>query len=85
MIVTNKLVKVLRSPDDNPGGGNPQPKDPNVGLLLDKIKGLEDRIAEQDKRIEAVTDFNRKLLNGAKPANPSDDNKKSKFDAYMKE
>lgn len=61
--------------------------DPNTMLLLDKVKDLEKKLDDANKKIEAVTEFNRKLLDGAKP----DDTKKAdsdvskRFDAYLKE
>lgn len=57
----------------------------NEALLLDKIKKLEERIIEQDRKIASVTEFNRRLLDGAKPATKEEQDSKARFDAFMKE
>lgn len=59
---------------------------PNEVLLLEKIKKLETRIDEQDKVIKSVTDFNRRLLDGAKPeTKESSTDAKKKLEAYLNE
>ena len=69
--------------------GNDQKDDkgnPNEALLLEKIQQLEERINEQDKTIKSVTDFNRRLLDGAKPdTKEGSTDVKKKFEAYLNE
>ena len=64
--------------DQNNGNNNP-----NEALLLDKIKQLEKRIDEQDKTIKSVTEFNRKLLDGAKPETADESDAKKRFKEFM--
>ncbi len=73
--------------EDGEADDKPKDKtDPNVGLLLEKVKKLEEKIEAQDKQIASVTEFNRRLLDGAKPVDSGSGNdKNSKFEAYMKE
>ena len=72
---------------DDPAGDKDKDKDPNTLLLLDKVKDLEKRLDDANKKIDAVTEFNRKLLDGAKP----DDTKKAdsdvskRFENYLNE
>lgn len=73
----------LRAPDGDQGSGGSSGGDPNVPLLLDKIKMLESKIEEQEKKIASVTDFNRRLLDGAKPATPASEEAQKKFNAYI--
>lgn len=58
----------------------------NEKVLLDKIDALEKRIAEQDKRIDSMTEFNRKLLDRANVPPQKEDNSVSKdFQEYLEE
>lgn len=80
-----KLNLQLFAENGDGDGNQGSNTDNNVGLLLEKIKKLEAKIEEQDKKIASVTDFNRRLLDGAKPADKPTDDAKEKFKAYMKE
>ena len=72
---------------DDPDKDKNKDKDPNTMLLLEKVQELEKKLDDANKKIDAVTEFNRKLLDGAKP----DDTKKAdsdvskRFENYLNE
>ena len=66
-------------PDDND----------NYALLLEKLDQQQKKIEQLEQRVAQVTEFNRQLLNRAKPENISDetDNKvaKEKLEKFLGE